>query len=213
LTQDRKSLHNGCMSYIIAGLGNPGEEFSGTRHNTGRMMLEAIAKKFEFGEFKENLKNKALVAEGKIGKEKVLLIEPNNFMNRSGASLSPYVFGHPMSKKYPNLIVIYDDLDLALGTMKISYNRSAGGHRGLDSIIKALKTQEFIRIRVGITPATSSGKLKKPQGDDAVEKHIIGKFKKPELDIIKKVSKDVIGAVEVILNRGFANAMGEYNSH
>jgi PTH1 family peptidyl-tRNA hydrolase len=75
------------MSYIIAGLGNPGEEFSGTRHNTGRMMLEAIAKKFEFGEFKENLKNKALVAEGKIGKEKVLLIEPNNFMNRSGPSL------------------------------------------------------------------------------------------------------------------------------
>jgi PTH1 family peptidyl-tRNA hydrolase len=201
------------MSFIIAGLGNPGEEYALTRHNTGRMMLEYIAKKFSFDDFKENIKIKALVAEGKIkiGKkeEKILLVAPNNFMNRSGASLAPLVAS---VKKAHDLIVIYDDLDLALGTIKISYNRSAGGHRGVESIIKALKTEEFVRIRVGISPVTPSGKLKKPKGEEAVEKHIIGPFKKPELDEIKKVSKDVIGAVELILTEGHAQAMGVYNT-
>src|SRR4051812_48278934 len=97
------------MPYTIAGLGNPGEEYKQTRHNTGRMMLELIAKKFGFEDFKEIPKIKALTAEGKIGKDKVLLIEPNNFMNRSGASLTSLVTS---KKKAEHLIVIYDDLDL-----------------------------------------------------------------------------------------------------
>jgi len=201
------------MSYIIAGLGNPGEEYASTRHNTGRMMIERIAKKYSFDEFKENLKLKALVAEGKIkvGKkdEKVTLVAPNNFMNNSGGSISPLITS---LKKAENLIVIYDDLDLPLGTLKISFNRSAGGHRGLESIIKAIKTEAFIRIRVGIAPVTPSGKIKKPHGEEAVEKHIIGPFKKPELDVIKKISQDVLAAVEVILSEGYTKAMGEYNS-
>ena len=92
MTQDIYVLHNGSMSFIIAGLGNPGEEYEGTRHNTGRMMLERIAKKFSFSEFSHNQKLKARVTEGKIKmgstEEKVTLIEPDNFMNRSGASLS-----------------------------------------------------------------------------------------------------------------------------
>ncbi len=208
------------MSFIIAGLGNPGEEYRETRHNTGRIILDSFRKKYNLEDFKENQKLKALTTEGKIkipekekakkNKEvKVLLIEPNNFMNRSGASLAPLVTSE---KKAQELIVIYDDLDLALGTMKISYNRSAGGHRGLESIIKAIKTEAFIRIRVGISPATPSGKLKKPKGEDAVEKHIIGPFKKPELEAVQKISKDVAAALEVILTGGFAKAMGEYNS-
>jgi PTH1 family peptidyl-tRNA hydrolase len=167
------------MSYIITGLGNPGEEYKETRHNTGRIMLEHIARKFSFDEFKDEPKTKSLVSKGVIGKEKVELIEPNNFMNRSGASLVTRITS---AKKAHNLIVIYDDLDLPLGKIKISYNRSAGGHRGLDSIIKAIKTQEFIRIRVGISPTTPSGTLKKPIGEEAVEKHIIGQYKKLEFD-------------------------------
>jgi PTH1 family peptidyl-tRNA hydrolase len=201
------------MSFIIAGLGNPGEEYALTRHNTGRMMLEMFAKKNNFPEFKENPKLKALVSEEKIkiGKkeEKVTLVAPNNFMNRSGGSLAPLITS---VKKAHELIVIYDDLDLALGTIKISYNRSSGGHRGVESIIKAIKTEEFIRIRVGISPATPTGKLKKPKGEDAVDKHIIGPFKKPELEEIKKVSKDVLAALDIIMAEGYTKAMMEYNS-
>lgn len=206
-------LHNGAMSFIIAGLGNPGEEYGGTRHNTGRIMLNYFAKKNNFPDFVEKPKLKALVSEAEIksGKkeEKIILVEPNNFMNRSGASLAPLVTS---VKKAHNLIVIYDDLDLPLGSMKISFNRSAGGHRGLESIISQLKTEEFIRIRVGISPQTPSGKLKKPKGEDAVEKHIIGPFKPAELDILKKLSKDVIAALEMIIEGGYQKAMGEYNS-
>ncbi len=206
------------MSLIIAGLGNPEEEYAGTRHNTGRMMVEAIAKKYSFPELKEDVKLKARVSTGSIGKEKVLLIEPDNYMNRSGASLAPLV-GHPMSKKgtsnvqkgFPKLIVIHDDLDLPIGKIKISWNRSAGGHRGVQSIVKTIKTEAFVRVRVGISPVTPSGKLKKPVGEDAVTKHIIGPFKKPELETLKKVSKQVVAAVEMILEKGKEAAMGEFN--
>ena len=198
------------MSFIIAGLGNPGEEYAQTRHNTGRMMLARIAKDFNFPEFSEKVAWKALISEGNIGKEKVLLIEPNNFMNRSGASLAPAVTSE---KKAKNLIMIYDDLDLALGKIKISYNRSAGGHRGLDSIIKALKTEAFVRIRVGISPVTASGKLKKPVGEESVEKHIIGNYKKSELEEISKVAKVVSAAAAAVVNSGYEKAMGEYNTH
>ncbi|MBX4198452.1 aminoacyl-tRNA hydrolase [Candidatus Parcubacteria bacterium] len=196
------------MSYIIAGLGNPGEEFEGTRHNTGRMVVEALAKKFSFSEFKDTPKIKARTSTGAIEKENIQLVEPDNYMNRSGVSLAPLITS---VKKAQNLIVVYDDLDLPLGTLKVSYNRSAGGHRGLDSIIKALKTQEFIRVRVGISPVTPSGKIKKPSGDDAVDKHIIGQFKKPELDILKKVIKQAVEAVEVIVTEGKEAAMGKFN--
>jgi peptidyl-tRNA hydrolase, PTH1 family len=196
------------MSYIIAGLGNPGAEFEGTRHNTGRMVVEAIAKKFSFDDFSDKPKIKALVSEGSIAKEKVQLIEPNNFMNRSGGSLAPLITS---VKKAQNLIVIYDDLDLPFGKIKVSYNKSSGGHRGLESIIKAIKTQEFIRIRIGISPITPAGKLKKPQGEEAVEKHIIGLFKPVELDTLKKVIKDAVEAVEVIITEGKERAMEKFN--
>ncbi|MDQ3076658.1 MAG: aminoacyl-tRNA hydrolase [bacterium] len=200
------------MSFIIAGLGNPGEEYKDTRHNTGRIIAEYIAKKFEMDDVKENSKIKALVTKGEVKgnkkSEKVEMVLPNNFMNRSGASVAPLITS---LKKAHQLIVIYDDLDLALGTMKISFNRSSGGHRGLESIIKALKTQEFIRIRVGISPVTPTGKIKKPKGEDAVGKFIIDPFKKPEMDIIKKMAKDAHEAVQIIISEGKEKAMEAFN--
>lgn len=196
------------MSYIIVGLGNPGEKYSKTRHNTGRLMLEQVAKKFAFPPFTEKSSTKALVSASQIGENKVTLIEPNNFMNNSGASLTPFVTS---VKKAHSVIVIYDDLDLPMGKIKISYARSAGGHRGLDSVIKALKTAEFIRIRIGISPETAQGKLKKPQGEKAVEAHILGEFKKPEFEIIKKTAHKVVEAVSVVLEQGYQKAMEEYN--
>jgi PTH1 family peptidyl-tRNA hydrolase len=174
--------------YIVVGLGNPGEEYALTRHNTGRMAAELISKKDVRG---------------------VKIITPDTFMNRTGAFVAKHVKSKKAAKE---LIVIYDDLDLPLGTMKIVYNRSSGGHRGVESIIKALGTEEFIRIRIGISPTTPSGKLKKPQGEEKVEKHILGEFKAAEMDVLKKVFKNVVTAVETIVSEGLPAAQTAFNS-
>lgn len=172
--------------YIVVGLGNPTDELACTRHNTGRMCADFLADKVKG----------------------VKVITPDTFMNKTG----PFVAKTVKSKKAAEkLIVIYDDLDLPLGTMKISYNRSSGGHRGVESIIKALKTEAFIRIRIGISPATLSGKLKKPKGEEAVDKHILGEFKKAESEVLKKVFKKVSEAVEAIVDEGLNVAMTKFN--
>src|SRR3989344_5736075 len=106
------------MSYIIAGLGNPGEKYDGTRHNTGRVVLEHFAKKIEAGEWGENKKIKARVAEGKIGREKITLVETEAFMNNSGKSLTTLI---KSKKAAGELVVIYDDLDLPLLIFKVSF--------------------------------------------------------------------------------------------
>ncbi len=173
--------------YIIVGLGNPGEQYARTRHNTGRMCADFIAEKVK----------------------SVKVLTPDTFMNHSGK----FVAKHVKSKKAAErLIVIYDDLDLPLGRFKISYNRSSGGHRGVESIIKALKTEAFIRVRIGISPATPSGKLKKPLGEKLVEKHILGEFKKPEMEKLKKIFKSVAEAVGEISENGLESAMTKFNS-
>jgi len=108
-------------------------------------------------------------------------------------------------------VVIYDDIDLPLGKIKISFNRSSGGHNGLGSVIKALKSEEFLRIRVGISSATPKGVVKKPKGEKAVLNFLLGEFKKSELEIIKKLSKTVAEAVETIFTEGKEKAMSLYN--
>lgn len=185
--------------YIIVGLGNPGEEYARTRHNVGRIMLAYIAKKFDFPEFAYNKRFDALVSEGKIGKEKVLLVEPETFMNKSGLSVKPLITS---LKKAEQLLVIYDDFHIPMGTLKMSYNRSSGGHNGLESIIKQIKTESFTRIRVGICPTTPSGKLKTPHGEGDVEKLILGEFKSSDLEVLKKISKKVIEVTEVFIAEG-----------
>ncbi len=198
------------MSYVIVGLGNPGEAYAATRHNTGRIILEALAKKAHL-EFSVDKKKNALVARGTWNGNDVLCIAPNTFMNRSGDSVKQSVKNSSQAKR---LIVIHDDLDLPLGVLKISYNRGSGGHRGVESIIKAIKTREFIRFRIGISSQTPGGKLKKPSGERAVEKHIIGKFKPTELATLQKVAQVVQAAVERIMRdpvAGLARAMTEYN--
>jgi PTH1 family peptidyl-tRNA hydrolase len=194
--------------FIIAGLGNPTEEYKGTRHNTGRMMLESFRSQHNLpaGEFDK--KSNSLISKGEIAGEKIVLVEPETFMNKSGSALAYFIKTKKAAEK---LIVIYDDLDLPIGTIKVSFNKSSGGHRGLESIISALKTEGFLRIRVGISPVTAGGKLKKPKGDDGVSKHILGMFKKPEQDIFKKVSKRVCGALEMLIKEGKEKAMGEFN--
>ncbi|MEK7140189.1 MAG: aminoacyl-tRNA hydrolase [Patescibacteria group bacterium] len=175
---------------LIVGLGNPGEKYESTRHNTGRMMVGLIEKKID-------------------PKNKIKFITPDTFMNNSGKAVTPLV---KSKKDLKDLIVIYDDMDLPLGKIKISFNRSAGGHRGLHSVIRALKSEEFLRIRIGIAPATPSGKVKKPKGEKAVINFILGEFKKSELETLKKLSKKVAEAVEMIFTESKEKAMSIYNS-
>ncbi len=196
------------MSYIIVGLGNPGNEYEETRHNVGRMMLFMVQKQHGFAEWSTNKKTKSLESNGFFKKEKAVLVMPETFMNNSGKAV---VFYAKSKKAIEKVIVVYDDLDLPLGKFKISFGRGSGGHRGLDSIIKHLKTKDFVRVRVGISPTTPSQKLKKPSGEKAVLDFILGRFKKNEIDILKKESKKIVEAIESICVSGREKAMGEFN--
>ena len=196
------------MAWIIVGLGNPGYEYENTRHNTGRMAVEHLAKASRLSEWREDAKSKSLVSRGLLGKTLIALILPNAFMNKSGASVSKFV---KSPKAAERLAVVYDDLDLPLGTMKISYNRGSGGHKGVESIMSALKTKKFTRVRVGVSPTTASGALRKPVGEKVVVNYILTKFKPHELEILKNVFKKVSRALEVIATEGPERAMNEFN--
>src|SRR3990167_6962266 len=153
------------MARGIVGLGKPGEEDPRTRHNTGRMGLEFFAKQMQFGDWKVDNKSKSHVASGMIGKTAVVLVAPDTFMNKSGSAVVRYVKSQKAAER---MVVIYDDLDLPLGGLKLSFNRGSGGHRGGESIMRAVKTKKFTRVRGGGSPATAGGKLKKPQGEKEV---------------------------------------------
>jgi len=197
------------MPYVIAGLGNPGEEYEGTRHNTGRIVLDAIRNSEELGDFKYDKKSNALVVKGKIGKESVTFVAPETFMNNSGKSVVYYVKSVKAAEK---LIVIYDDFNLPLGRIRISFNRSSGGHNGVESIIRGVKTEAFLRIRIGVAPENAKGNAKTPHGDEKIEKFILGKFKEDEMKVVKKVSKVVAEAIRTILTEGKDKAMSVYNA-
>lgn len=195
--------------FHIIGLGNPGEEYKNTRHNMGRIILDKFAEANDFSEWEYSKYGKLLYSHGKMGKRKVELIKPETFMNKSGQSLSYVAKKHKI--KPENVIVIYDDLDMSLGTYKIAFNRGSGGHKGVESIRKAIKTKEFIRIRVGVLQTTPTGKLKKPKGEKKVLDFIMKDFKKDETVIIKKMSKTINEALVSIVEDGRVIAMNKYN--
>jgi PTH1 family peptidyl-tRNA hydrolase len=175
------------MHYII-GLGNPGEEYAQSRHNTGRMAVE----------------NYKLQTNSK----KVKIIDSGEFMNNSGRAVAKHV---KSKKAAHDLIVVYDDIDLPLGTIKISWDKGSGGHRGLESVVKALKTKEFTRVRIGIAPTTPSGKIRKPSGEKAVLDFILSKFKQSEIPMLKKTLKKASEAIQTIVEEGREKAMNEFN--
>lgn len=205
LTQDLEVCHTYVMPYIIAGLGNPGEEYENTRHNAGRAAVFSLTDE----EFSFDKKVNALVSDVKVGKEKIKLIAPETFMNKSGSSVG-YLVKNP--KAAEKLIVIYDDFNLPLGKIRISFNRSSGGHNGVESIIRTLKTEAFLRIRIGVAPENAKGNAKVPHGDDKIEKFILGHFKAEELKELKKIQKKVAEAVEMIIAEGREKAMSVFNA-
>lgn len=177
---------------IVFGLGNIGEEYIKTRHNAGAIVCSYIEKNLE-----------------KLGsKQKIKFLLPETFMNHSGKLAIKYI---KSKKDLKDFIVVYDDMDLPLGKIKISFDRSSGGHNGLESIIKAVKSQEFTRIRIGVSPSNAKGVAKKPKGEDKVIKFLLGEFKKEELETLKKESKKVAEAIEVYFTEGLQKAMTLYN--
>lgn len=200
------------MQYVIVGLGNPGEEYAGTRHSAGRDLLARIAKHFGTSGWKENKSAGALVAKGEVGagkkKHAATLMLPELFMNNSGKVVAKFV---KSARAAEHLIILYDDLDIPLGSMKISFNRGSGGHRGVESVMRAVKTRDFVRVRIGIAPATPSGKVRKPHGEKAIVDFLMGKFRKPEEEKLAKVAKRAREAIETVVTDSLARAMSEYN--
>ncbi len=198
--------------YIIVGLGNPGLEYDNTRHNIGREVVTLLAgkppKSFEVNEWKTDTKIKAEVATFEYDNQKGKLVLPNTFMNLSGKSLVGFITS---IKKAENLIVIHDDLDLPLGRFKICFDRGSGGHKGVESIIKNIKTRAFVRVRVGISTSTPTGKIKKPQGEQVVQDFVLGQWKSKEEEIVNKTKKQIIDSLLTILDSGRAAAMNQFN--
>lgn len=170
---------------VIIGLGNPGEEYAGTRHNVGREAVEKIAKYFECEAFSPDKKYAGLVTKGALNEEKAIYILPDTFMNKSGKALAD------ISAKPKDIIVIHDDTDLPLGTVKISFGKNSAGHKGVESIMRAIKSKDFWRVRIGIQPYSKTGKKKRI---DAM-KLVLSKFTPAERLIIKKIEKKVIEAL------------------
>lgn len=214
--------------WFLVGLGNPGKEYENTRHNTGRIVLETFRKINDFPEWKFDKKLNALVSRGSVSpssskvrsQQLTVLLKPQTFMNKSGDALRGLI---KSKKAAEQLAVIHDDLDIPFGKFKLSFNKSAGGHRGVESVIRALKTQAFVRVRVGICPHSSfpkggvrrpadgGFKLKKPQGDAAVEKFILGNYTSDQLATLKKLAKRIAEGLTVLITEGREKAMSLYN--
>ena len=197
------------MKYLIVGLGNPGDEYEHTRHNVGRDIVTAFAEKMDFDEFEKESKADALVSKGKMTSHTVECVLPETFMNKSGLAVAYMAKVRKVKPEY--VVVVHDDIDIPLGSFKISFDRGSGGHRGIDSVMKQLKTRAFVRIRVGVTPTTPTGKLRKPQGEEKVVKFILGKVAKDDATTLKKVTKKIIEALEILILDGRAHAMNVCN--
>ncbi len=180
----------------IIGLGNPGKEYENTRHNAGRIAVEYFVKKNDLPEFRLDKKSNSFVS--KSGK--ILAVLPETFMNKSGFSAAKLF---KAKKENKDLVVVHDDLDLPLGKIKISYGKNSGGHKGVESIMRAIKTKNFVRIRIGVI----SGK-KKPVD---ILKFIVGKFKPDEEKEFKKVLKKTAESLETIIDSSPERAMSEFN--
>jgi PTH1 family peptidyl-tRNA hydrolase len=167
------------MKWILVGLGNPGKEYEHTRHNVGREFLMEVG--------------------GTLSK-KAVLVTPDTFMNNSGHAVKPLIGSIKAAEK---LVVLHDDLDLPVGTVKISFGRGSAGHKGVESIERAVKTKNYIRIRIGISAEKKSGKVAKPD--------VLGHFKPSEAAKLKVAKKSVKDGLELLLTEGLAKAMTEIN--
>lgn len=183
---------------LIVGLGNPGKDYENTRHNTGFLFIDELAKKFNIGKLTYNKKLLSETAELKIAasgepwlgrenlKSKIVLAKPQTLMNKSGLAVAALAKSYKVKSK--DILISHDDIDILWGNFKTSFGRSSAGHKGVESIIKALKTKDFWRLRIGIQPT-----LRKHTPADKI---ILKKFKQTEINNLKKTLKKAVAKVE-----------------
>ena len=182
----------------VIGLGNPGMKYAGTRHNIGFDAVTAIADKYNLSI--NNKKFKGVYADGHIAGEKVLLVQPQTFMNLSGECVREVADFYKLNPD--EIIIICDDINLDVGRLRIRKKGSAGGHNGLKNIIAHLGTEEFPRIRVGVGEKT--------EGWDLAD-YVLARFDKDSEPVIREALANVVGAVETWLSEGIDAAMNRYN--
>ncbi|HBQ26757.1 MAG TPA: aminoacyl-tRNA hydrolase [Syntrophomonas sp.] len=181
---------------VIVGLGNPGRKYSDTRHNIGFRVLEEIARRSSIE--KEESRFNAIIGHIRIGGEKVLLVKPLTYMNLSGKTVQPLARWFKLNLS--DLIIIYDDMDLPPGALRLRAQGGSGGHKGMASIIERLGTQEFARIRIGIGRPNN----------EAIN-WVLGRFSPSEQKLMEEVISQAVAAVECWIKQGIDQAMNEYN--
>jgi len=191
---------------LIIGLGNPGIEYQFTPHNAGFLALDRIAE--TCGVTLANRRSRALTAKARFAGQEVLLAKPETFMNLSGLSVAALVQELEIAVPSQDVIVIYDELDLPLGTLRIRERGSENGHNGAISVSGALGTQEWLRIRIGVgKPPLADGTEVKAGGTD----YLLSPMRKQELAVLDEVLDRVRSAVEAVLTQGVSAAMNEFN--
>ena len=185
--------------YLIAGLGNPGREYAGTRHNVGFEVVDALCAKYDIKLNKE--KFRAVFGDGRIGGEKVIVAKPQTYMNLSGESIRELANWYKIDNEH--IIIIYDDISLPVGKLRIREKGSAGGHNGIKNIIYQLDTDVFPRIKVG------TGMPQDPGYD--IKDYVLGHFSKEEIEILIKSAVRAVYAVEEIIKADANSAMNKYN--
>lgn len=183
--------------YLIAGLGNPGKDYENTRHNMGFKAIDALAS--EYGIEIKKSKFKGLYGTGRIAGEKVILLKPQTYMNLSGSSIREFAMYFDIPRE--NLIVIYDDIDIPIRSIRIRKAGGPGTHNGMKSVVKELGIQDFPRIRIGIGNSTN---------EDIVD-FVVGKISKSEQDLLDEAAKAAAAAAADIIRNGIDNAMNEHN--
>ena len=189
----------GKAEFIIAGLGNPGKEYEYSRHNAGFLCLDILCNKY--GLKTDRLKYRALTCAAVIEGHPCLIMRPQTFMNNSGEAIKQAADFYKIAPDH--IIVIYDDISLATGTLRIRRKGSAGGHNGIKSIIWQLNSDEFPRLKLGV------GERNDP--DEDLKDHVLGKFSKPDLDLMRKTMEKAVEAIPFILNGDIDGAMSHYN--
>lgn len=184
--------------WAVVGLGNPGRRYSGTRHNVGFTFVRRVAKEWETRLRKRRFSSK--MAEVEKENERIMLVLPQTYMNNSGVAVKRMMEGRNIRPE--QLLVVYDDLDIPLGEIRIRSKGSAGTHKGMRSIVQEIETTEFLRIRIGIGPL--------PPGEDAVE-YVLSCFDETESALLEKGLKRASEALEMILDGSVEAAMNTYN--
>lgn len=195
----RKKKEEIAPMFVIAGLGNPGMKYERTRHNIGFDVIDVLAKKYNIRVTEQ--KHRALCGTGIIEGEKVLLVKPLTFMNLSGESIGG-ILNYYKLEPSSQFIVIYDDISLMPGKIRIRKKGSPGGHNGIKNIIAHTKTQEFMRVKVGVGEKTEGLDL----GD-----YVLSRFSKEERKLVDEAAEDAADAIVMMLNGKIEEAMNEYN--